>query len=45
LEKDSWKEKKHMQGKSHAKEESMKGVKEGKPNHVRVRVLVRYCNG
>jgi hypothetical protein len=32
------------EGKSHAKEESMQGVQAGKPNHVRVRVLVRYCN-
>jgi hypothetical protein len=29
----------------HAKEEIMQGVHAGKPNHVRVRVFVRYCNG
>jgi hypothetical protein len=31
-------------GKPHAKNESMQGTQEGKPNHFRVRVLVRYCN-
>jgi hypothetical protein len=32
------------EGKPHAKEESMQGTQAGKPNHVRVRVLVRDCN-
>jgi hypothetical protein len=32
------------EGNMHAKEESMQGVQVGKPNHVRVRVLVSYCN-
>jgi hypothetical protein len=30
-------------GKLHTKEESMKGVQAKKPNHARVRVLVRDC--
>ena len=33
------------EGKPHAKKESIQGVQVGKPNHVRVRVLVRDCNG
>jgi hypothetical protein len=32
------------EGKPHAKEESMQGAQEGKPNHVRVMVLVRDGN-
>jgi hypothetical protein len=31
--------------KPHAKEESMQGMHARRPNHARVRVLVRYCNG
>jgi hypothetical protein len=29
----------------HAKEESVQGMHAGKPNHLRVRVFVRDCNG
>jgi hypothetical protein len=33
------------EGKPHAKEEIMQGTHAGKPNHIRVRVFVRDCNG
>jgi hypothetical protein len=40
-EKDSWQEKKHIQSKDACKQ----GKHERIPNHTRVKVLVRYCNG
>jgi hypothetical protein len=44
LEKNNWQEKQHVRGKSACKGGKHARVQEGKPNHVRVRVLERDCN-